>query len=64
MRNAKISNELTELYAVALIEHKSYVDYDVAMQLLRYMICIWYDWAKKQEKSSGTPGGCPPYRRG
>ena len=34
---------------VALIEHKSYVDYDVAMQLLRYMVCIWYDRAKDRD---------------
>ncbi len=41
---------ISEVYLVALIEHKSYVDYDVAMQLLRYMVCIWYDWEKEQEE--------------
>lgn len=45
--DASVAGELSELYVVALIEHKSYVDYDVAMQLLRYMVCIWYDWAKE-----------------
>lgn len=50
--DAGIGEELTELYVVALIEHKSYVDYDVAMQLLRYMVCIWYDWAKEGKSPS------------
>ena len=37
-----------EVYVVSLIEHKSSVDHDAAMQLLRYMVLIWYDYAKKQ----------------
>lgn len=39
------------LYLVSLIDHKSQVDYNVSMQLLRYMVCIWYDWEK--EMSAG-----------
>ena len=38
------------LYLVSLIEHKSDVDYDVAMQILKYMICIWHEYAKEQER--------------
>ncbi len=37
-------------YMVALIEHKSSVDYNVCMQLLRYMVFIWEDYEKEQEK--------------
>ena len=37
-----------EVYVISLIEHKSSVDYDVAMQLLRYMTVIWYDYRKRQ----------------
>lgn len=37
-----------EVYVISLIEHKSSVDYDVAMQLLRYMTVIWYDYKKRQ----------------
>lgn len=48
----RIVRELSVVYVVALIEHKSYVDYDVAMQLLRYMVCIWYDWAKERKDFS------------
>ena len=50
--DAGIAGELSEVYVVALIEHKSYMDYDVAMQLLRYMVCIWYDWAKEGRSPS------------
>ena len=37
-------------YMIALIEHKSTVDYNVTMQLLRYMVYIWEDYEKEQEK--------------
>lgn len=30
----------------SLIEHKSYVDYNVVMQILRYMVYIWEDYLK------------------
>ena len=43
-------NENMPLYMVSLIEHKSDVDYNVSMQLLRYMVCIWDDYAKTVEK--------------
>ena len=39
-----------ELYLIALLEHKSAVDYNVSMQLLRYMVYIWEDYEKEQEK--------------
>ena len=35
---------------IALIEHKAQVDYNVCMQVLRYMVFIWEDYAKQQEK--------------
>lgn len=40
--------EEKELYAVSLIEHKSDVDYDVAMQLLHYISNIWRDYARSR----------------
>lgn len=39
------------LYMVSLIEHKSDVDYNVCIQLLRYTVCIWDDYAKTMEKA-------------
>ncbi len=38
------------LYIVSLIEHKTKVEYNVAMQMLRYMIHIWEDYEKQMEK--------------
>ena len=46
LRNA--DDEEQELYAVSLIEHKSDVDYDVAMQLLHYISNIWRDYARSR----------------
>lgn len=38
------------LYIVSLIEHKTKVEYNVAMQMLRYMVHIWEDYEKQMEK--------------
>lgn len=35
---------------IALIEHKSSVDYNVVMQILRYMVYIWEDYANQMDK--------------
>lgn len=39
------------LYLVSLIEHKANVDYNVVMQLLRYMVYIWEDYEREMEKA-------------
>ncbi|MCR5487777.1 MAG: Rpn family recombination-promoting nuclease/putative transposase [Lachnospiraceae bacterium] len=39
-----------ELFLITLVEHKSYVEYNVVMQLLRYMVYIWEDYEKQKEK--------------
>lgn len=39
-----------ELYIIALFEHKSSVDYNVVMQLFRYIVYIWEDYEKEQER--------------
>lgn len=36
-------------FLVSLIEHKSRVDYDVSMQLMRYMVCIWTEYRREME---------------
>lgn len=48
IRLRKSGSEEQELYAVALIEHKSDVDYDVVMQLLHYISNIWRDYARSR----------------
>ena len=37
-------------FLVSLIEHKANVDYNVVMQILRYMVFIWEDYEKEMEK--------------
>ena len=41
--------EMGELFVVALIEHKSSVDYNVVMQVFHYMSYIWEEYAKQKE---------------
>ena len=41
---------LTPPFLVSLIDHKSLVDYDVPMQLLRYMVCIWTEYRREMER--------------
>ncbi len=36
-----------DLFVLSLIEHKSDVDFDVVMQMYRYMTFIWEDFAKQ-----------------
>lgn len=40
----------TSFFLVSLIEHKSVIDYNVVMQILRYMVFIWEDYEKEMEK--------------
>ncbi len=38
------------LYIVSLIEHKTKVEYNVVMQMLRYTVYIWEDFEKEMER--------------
>lgn len=42
--------ENNTLFFVSLIEHKTKVDYNVSMQLLRYMVYIWEDYEKEMAR--------------
>lgn len=37
-----------DIYILSLIEHKSSVDYDITMQILKYMVCIWENEAAEE----------------
>jgi len=37
----------TEIFLLSLIEHKTEVDYNVPIQLLKYMACIWAEYEKQ-----------------
>lgn len=41
----------TSLFLVSLIEHKTEVDYNVSMQIFRYMVYIWEDYEKEMERA-------------
>ena len=44
-------------FLISLIDHKSLVDYDIAMQMLRYMMCIWIEYRREMEaKREGCTG--------
>lgn len=49
VKRVKISEKDT-LFFISLIEHKTKVDYNVSMQLLRYMVYIWEDYEKEMER--------------
>ena len=51
VKKIHIKEEKTPFYLISLIEHKSYVDYNVTMQIFRYMAFIWEDYEKEQERS-------------
>ncbi len=41
-------------FLISLIEHKSRVDYNIIMQLLRYMVFIWIDYERDMKKQTGN----------
>ena len=58
------------LYIVSLIEHKTKVEYNVTMQIFRYMIYIWEAYEREEEKQKKGiskqkgfryPPSCPSY---
>ena len=57
IRILDIGKEGDPPFFVSLIEHKSLVDYDVPMQLLRYMVCIWTEYRRQKEaEKEGSTG--------
>lgn len=51
LRN-QTGGESQDMYVISLIEHKSSVDYDVTMQILKYMVCIWENYVRELEETS------------
>ena len=41
------NGEKSEIFLISLIEHKTEVDYNVVVQLLKYMTCIWAEYEKQ-----------------
>ena len=42
-------SKFSEFYLISLIEHKSKVDYNISVQLLKYMVCIWAEYERQFE---------------
>lgn len=55
-------NRNEPLFLISLTEHKSVVDYDVAMQLLKYMLCIWLEYGKEMEQQNDGISGRKNFR--
>lgn len=53
VKKVRMKGNETPFYLISLIEHKSQIDYNVIMQILRYMVYIWEDYEKEQEKKHG-----------
>ena len=49
----KLEDYEETFYMISIIDHKSDVDYNVAMQLLKYMACIWAEYEKTFLDESG-----------
>lgn len=53
VKRIQIKNEKGQempFYLISLIEHKNQIDYNVTMQILRYMVYIWEEYEKEMEK--------------
>lgn len=50
VKKVRIKDSEVPFYLISLIEYKSNVDYNVVMQMLRYMVCIWEEYEKEAEK--------------
>ena len=54
VKKVRIKDSEMPFYLISLIEHKSQIDYNVVMQVFRYMAFIWEDYEKEMEqKHSG-----------
>jgi len=49
VKKVNIRGEKT-FFLVSIIEHKTHVDYNVCMQIFRYMVCIWDAYEKEEEQ--------------
>ena len=50
------------VYVVALLEHKSEVDFDVTLQLLKYMVGIWAQYRNEKDKERPATSAAKGFR--
>ena len=61
VKRVKIS-DTESLFFITLIDHKTQVDYNVIMQLFRYMCYIWEDYEKEILKKNGTKSSSKDFK--
>ena len=49
VKRIHINNNEEPFFIISLIEHKSYVEYNVCMQIFRYMVYIWESYEKEMD---------------
>ena len=55
-------SDTESLFFITLIDHKTQVDYNVIMQLFRYMCYIWEDYEKEVFKKNGTKSSAKDFK--
>jgi len=55
-------SETESLFFITLIDHKTQVDYNVIMQLFRYMCFIWDDYEKEVLKKNGIKSSSKDFK--
>lgn len=55
-------SDTESLFFITLIDHKTQVDYNVIMQLFRYMCYIWEDYEKEIFKKNGTKSSAKDFK--
>ena len=46
-------NNITSFFLISLIEHKSSVEYNIHMQIFRYMVYIWERYERQMDGTEG-----------
>ena len=60
--HVNIGDKQEEIYVLSLIEHKSRVDADVSMQLLKSMASIWIEYRKKYDERHANASKAKSFR--
>lgn len=55
-------SDTESVFFITLIDHKTQVDYNVIMQLFRYMCYIWEDYEKEVFKKNGTKSSAKDFK--
>ena len=55
-------SDTESVFFITLIDHKTQVDYNVIMQLFRYMCCIWEDYEKEVFKKNGLKSSAKDFK--